>query len=119
VSRRAFIKAAAGTAVFAYGAGLLRPLPVFADPPGTGTPQPIPGGAPELGGVYHVFLPAPGDEPSTITDINGFVGLAVLRGHWTGPGATADSMWEADMRFMKGLFVGTDGRSRQGTFGFV
>jgi hypothetical protein len=119
VSRRAFIKTAAGTAALAYGSGLLRPLWAFADPPGTGTPQPIPGGAPELGGVYHVFLPAPGNEPSTITDLNGFVGLAVLQGHWTGPGATADSMWEADMRFMKGLFVGTDGRSREGTFGFV
>lgn len=119
LSRRTFLKAAAGSAALAYGSSLLAPLQAMAAPPGTGTPVPIPGGAPELGGVFHVFFPVPGMEPATITDFNGFVGLAVIDGHWTGPGATAESMFEADMRFMKGLFVGTDGRSRQGAFGFV
>ncbi len=119
VSRRSFLRAAAGTAALAYGSRLLGPIGALAAPPGTGTPKPIPGGAPELGGVFHLFLPAPGAEPSTITDFNGFTGLAVLRGHWNGPGSTAASMYEADMRFMNGLFIGTDGESRQGTFGFV
>jgi hypothetical protein len=119
VPRRTFLKAAAGSAAVACGSGLLHPWRALADPPGSGTPVPIPGGAPELGGVFHVFLPFPGMEPSTITDFNGFTGVAVIDGHWTGPGSTAESMYEADMRFMKGLFVGADGRSRQGTFGFI
>lgn len=119
IRRRTFLKAAAGSAAVAYGSGLLHPWRALADPPGTGVPLPIPGGAPELGGVFHVFLPFPGMEPSTITDFNGFTGVAVIDGHWTGPGSTPDSMYEADMRFMKGLFVGTDGRARQGAFGFV
>jgi hypothetical protein len=119
LSRRAFLRSAAGSAALAYGSGVMRPWQALAGPPGTGTPVPIPGGTPELGGGFHVFLPGPGMEPSTITDFNGFTGLAVVDGHWGGPGATADSMYEADMRFMQGLFVGTDGRSRRGTFGFV
>jgi hypothetical protein len=31
----------------------------------------------------------------------------------------SSGVWEADMRFMKGLFVGTDGRRQQGSFAFI
>lgn len=119
VSRRAFLRAAAGTAAAAYGSQMLGSFPAVAAPPRAGTPQPIPGGAPELGGVFHVFLPGPGNEPSTITDFRGSVGLAVLRGGWTGPGATAESTYESDMRFMRGQYIGTDGQPHPANFGFI
>jgi hypothetical protein len=52
---------------------------------------------------------------SSITDFNGVVGAAETQG-------TANRgafNFDADMRFMQGLYVGTDGRLRQGSFGFI
>jgi hypothetical protein len=124
-SRRTFLRRSAGAAGLALGSGVLRQLPSSAAPPGTGEPSPIPGGIqPVPGGpVFHIFLPGEGSEPSTITDLNGSVGVAVVQGTWdatgTPTGGVSSGVWEADMRFMKGLFVGTDGRRRQGAFGFV
>jgi hypothetical protein len=73
--------------------------------------------------VFHVFLPGTGSEPSTITDFNGFAGVSVTQGTWsatgTPTGGVFSGVWEADTRFMDGLFVGTDGLRRQGAFGFV
>jgi hypothetical protein len=125
VSRRAFLRGTAGAAGLALGSGLLRQLPASAARPGTGQPNPIPGGIqPVPGGpVFHVFLPGAGSEPSTITDFNGSVGVGVVQGTWSATGSptggVSSGVWEADMRFMKGLFVGTDGLRRQGTFGFI
>ena len=123
VSRRAFLRGSAGAAGLLLGSGLLQQLPALAAPPGTGQPKPIPGGITVGGTTFHLFLPGPGAEPSTITDLNGFSGVAVLDGTWaatgTPTGGVSSGVWEADMRFMKGLFVGTDGRRRQGAFGFI
>src|SRR5215469_1748035 len=50
------------------------------------TPLPIPGGLQLLGPtgpLFHVFLPAPSVEPSTITNFNGFVGWAAVGGMGT------------------------------------
>jgi hypothetical protein len=73
--------------------------------------------------VFHIFLPGEGSEPSTITDFNGSVGVSVVQGTWsatgTPTGGVSSGVWEADTRFMKGLFVGSDGQRRQGAFGFV
>src|SRR5215475_10922936 len=84
MSRRRFAHAAAGTAFAGVvGSRLWRPERAEA---GSFAPVPIPGGTPGLGGAYHVFGPAPtgGDpidaEPSTITNLNGFVGLAYISG---------------------------------------
>src|SRR5258708_3296124 len=58
--------------------------PGLAGAQGAGDPVPIPGGTPFLGGGFHVFGPAaiptdPADaEPSTITDFDGFLGLAYI-----------------------------------------
>jgi hypothetical protein len=123
VSRRAFLRGSAGAAGLLLGSGLLQQLPARAAPPGTGQPKPIPGGITVGGTTFHLFLPGPGAEPATITDLNGFSGVAVLDGTWaatgTPTGGVASGVWEADMRFMKGLFVGTDGRRRQGAFAFI
>src|SRR5437588_150043 len=77
LSRRQFLHSAAGAAglALAWGPGLAK-----AD--GSGDPVPIPGGI--GGGVFRVFGPAllgpANQEPSTITNFNGFVGLAYING---------------------------------------
>jgi hypothetical protein len=63
-------------------------------------------------------------EPITITDFKGSVGLAYLNGMVTRRRrSTGESVQlpflGADMRFMKGVYRGADGRVRRGTFGFI
>jgi hypothetical protein len=91
-------------------------------------PVPIPGGSPFLGGAYHVFGPAAFDpidaEPITITNLNGFVGLAYISGMVTQTNTRTGEVLRlpfvnSDMRFMQGDFRGTDGRVHQGAFAFV
>ena len=128
LSRRQFMRTAGGAAAVgaALGYGLCRPGPAAARP--GPEPVPIPGGTPLLGGAYHVFGPGlidPVDaEPSSITDFNGFVGLAFISGtvrrtnQVTGQVRTLPFV-DSDMRFMKGLYRGTDGRLHRGGFAFI
>jgi hypothetical protein len=130
MTRRQFTRAATGTALFggALGAGCLKPA--LADN-WSFAPVPIPGGTPGLGGFYHVFGPSPtmgGDpinaEPSTITNLDGFVGLAYISGMVTRRNSkTGEKLrlpfQNSDMRFMKGNFRGTDGDIHQSTFALV
>jgi hypothetical protein len=58
-------------------------------------------------------------EPSAITDFHGAVGAAVVDGTGTwkvGGTAPETLLFDTDMRFMQGVFLGTDGRSHKGTF---
>jgi hypothetical protein len=115
LSRRQFMGAAAATGA-AVGASVLTPLTAVGDASTTAAPNPIPPN-PALGGL-RVWLPGKTNEPSTIYDFNGFVGVAAIEGTGTGtegPGLTFD----ADQRFMDGVFVGSDGAIHHGTFGFV
>ena len=129
MTRRDFALTATGTAVFgsALGAGFLKPALAsnwsFA-------PVPIPGGSPALGGFYHVFGPASGlpdpidAEPSTITNLDGFVGLAYISGMVTRTNSKTGERLrlpyrESDMRFMQGKFRGTDGNIHESTFALV
>ena len=88
-------------------------------------PLPIPGGLQLLGPsgpLFHVFLPAPGVEPCTITNFNGFVGWAAAGGMGTHTviGEAAEHLhFEADVRFMIGEFVGADSRNHHGAFAFI
>jgi hypothetical protein len=75
-----------------------------------------------------VFGPAAFDpvdaEPITITNFNGFVGLAYISGMVTQTNTktgqkTRYPFVNSDMRFMQGAFRGTDGRIHQATFGFI
>jgi len=129
MSRRSFGRLIAGTAVVggAAGTGLLRPEAVTAAP-ATFAPVPIPGASPVLGGSYHVFGPGlidPVDaEPSTITNFDGFMGLAYLNGMVTQTNKQTGEtdrypFLNSDMRFMTGNFRGTDGSMHQGTFALV
>ena len=124
-SRRQFVRTAAGTATVALGAGLLTPGLVAAAP-SSALPNPIPGGIVGPGGVLlHVFPPSPNpppSEPSTITDFNGAVGLAIVDGmgtHTDAAGVVTHQPFDVDMRFFKGLYTGRDGRNHQGTFAFI
>jgi TAT (twin-arginine translocation) pathway signal sequence len=129
LSRRNFIRTAAGAAAAgaAIGSGLWQPRLLQAR---TLDPVPIPGGSPLLGGAFHIYGPGfpdfdpPDAEPSTITDFNGFVGLAYISGTCTRTNEVTNEQVELpylfnDMRFMRGVYKATDGRLHQGTFGFV
>jgi hypothetical protein len=45
-------------------------------------------------------------------------GASEIRGTAHGSDGTAYD-FDADMRFMRGVYVGLDGRKHQGTFGFI
>ncbi len=118
VSRRNFLRGGAVTLGSLAGAGILSRSAFGAS---GADPRPIPGGFDEnfnpvpATPLIHVLPPIQGFELATITDFNGVVGAAELQG-------TANNgafNFDADMRFMQGLYVGTDGRLRQGSFGFV
>jgi hypothetical protein len=126
-SRRQFTRTVGGAAV--AGATIASGILTAQGPKGdTFTPVPIPGGTPVLGGAFHVFGPGiidPVDaEPSSITNFNGFVGLAFISGMVTRTDtSTGESLRlpfvNNDMRFMIGTFRGSDGRVHQGAFAFI
>jgi hypothetical protein len=64
-----------------------------------------------------------GRDPSVIFNFKGFVGEADFNLTGTGTdldtGAAAPYTFHTDMRFMHGVFVGTDQIERHGTFAFV
>jgi hypothetical protein len=128
LSRRQFARTAAGTAVVGatLGAGVWRSA--LAKARGSNEPVPIPGGTPFLGGAFHVFGPGLIDpidaQPSTITDFNGFVGVAFISGEVTRTNTATGEVRtlpfvNSDMRFMKGVFRGADGQIHHGAFAFV
>jgi hypothetical protein len=134
-SRRAFL----GTAGGVLGAGLLSPTLAYAQGNDddkrhdeSAQPNSIPGGVAPFApfGVFIHHNPlnpshplANINDPSQITDFDGFVGLTHIRGGGTGTdtgtGVTTPLAYQADMGFSKGKFIGTDGRQHEGTFAFV
>ena len=98
---------------------------------GGAAPLPIPGGfANPTGGPFLHFnfsgpadAPPPfGNEPSTITDFNGDIGVAHVNGTGTGTestGATSTLYFTVDVRFMTGLYQGADGNLHRATFAEV
>lgn len=130
ISRRQIIRTAVGASGLLIGARVLQPL--LASAAGYDDPKPIPGGIAVAGVGYHVFLPGhpPTDtagtminEPSTITDFNGVVGIMDATGTGMGTELTTGSKiplaFEVDLRFMKGTYIAQDGKARIATFGFV
>lgn len=128
LSRRQFVRTAAGASALAVGASMGWPAAAFASRSSNDDPKPIPGGTDllallgrESGPLFHFFFPAFGEDTSTITDFKGLIAAAEIQGSGvgTGPGETLTLTYDADMRFMRGEYVAVDGRHRQGTFGFV
>jgi hypothetical protein len=125
-SRRQLLRQA-GVAGLAVGSGLWLPTAARADD--DVNPKPIPGTThfgPPINNDFHFFFPGPadaGNEPSLITDFNGFIGVIDAKGTGTGTdtttGKTTPYLWATDMRFMQGVYVGVDGKTHQGTFAFV
>jgi hypothetical protein len=121
MSRGALLKGAAGAGGAAVTSGLW--MPALARAGGhtaTASPKPVPPN-PALGGL-HVYLPGENSEPSTITDLNGFVGIGAVRGAGTATmadGSTQRLYFDVDNRFMRGEYVGEDGRLHHGTFAFT
>ena len=120
VSRRALLRSAVAAGGVA-GLGLFRAGPAFA---ADASPTPIPGGfnarfqpVPSHP-VIHVFVPGPGNELSTITDLNGVVAATEIQGFAQGSDGSMLS-FDCDMRFMQGMYIAADRRLRQGTFGFI
>ena len=109
-SRRGFLQAGA-----TLGAGLAIPRMLHASGV-QALPNPIPGGLDLLGNgqIFHVYLPGTAPELSTITDFNGVLGATEVLGNWSGGGVTppADTplVFDADIRFMDGEYIGRDGR---------
>ncbi len=134
LSRRSLIRVGASAVV---GAGLLRSKKAFADDDGEhaacALANPIPGGVTPFkpfGVVVHHNPLSPANrlavaninDPSQITDFDGFVGLTHIRGGGTGTDSVTGPStlaFQADMGFSQGKFIGADGRRHEGTFAFV
>jgi hypothetical protein len=120
LSRRAFMGSMAGVAGAAIGAGLF-PSTALAKS-SNAAPKPTPNTT-TVGGVpFHFTFFGSGLDPSSIGDFNGLVGVADVQG--TGKatnsdGSTETLLFDTDMRFMSGAYVGKDGEVHRRTFGFV
>ena len=121
MSRAAFIKGVAGAGGAAVTSGLWMPALARAGGKTTSAaPTPVPPN-PALGGL-HINLPGENSEPSAITDLNGFVGIGAVNGAGTATlasGSTERLFFDVDNRFMRGEYVGADGRMHHGTFAFT
>jgi hypothetical protein len=118
-SRRRFLTAGAGLgAAGFFGTQVIGAGPALAARR-AGDPRPIPGGIQPFGPgteVFHVFFPGEG-EPNTITDFNGFVGVAHITG--AGAGAGANLSFDVDNRFITGEYIALNGQHFNATFGFL
>jgi len=122
VSRRRFIGGAATALGTVLGASVLRPGAALAVKTRNAAPNPIPGGTNVGGQLFHFNFFGPGLEPASITDFNGFVGVADVQGTGTATnpdGSTETLLYDTDVRFMKGVYIGKDGAVHKGTFGFI
>ncbi len=121
-SRRQLLRDGAMAVGGAAGLGFIDPWSALARAPAA--PRPIPGGFDHSfnlvpsGAFIHVLPPGIGFEMSTITDFHGVVGGSEIRGTAHGSDGSAYD-FDTDMRFMRGAYVGLDGRVHHGTFGFI
>ena len=118
-SRRQLLQRGAVALGGVAGLGLLDPSSVFGS--AAAAPRPIPGGFDmsfnivPSGAFIHVIPPSVGLEMSSITDFNGVVGGSETQGTANQGAYTFD----CDMRFMRGAYVGVDGRLHNSSFGFI
>jgi hypothetical protein len=119
LSRRTFVGAVSGVTSAVLGAGLV--WPTAAGAAGT-DPKPTTNVI-TIGGVnFHLTFFGAGVDPSSLTDFNGFVGVADVQGTGTArnPDGTQESLlFDTDMRFASGVYVGQDGAVHKGAFTFV
>ena len=125
-SRRQLMKTAAGTAGLGMISGLGVPKLARAQAK-SGEPKPITGGVIAFNTPVHHYPLALSvgkplsevNDPSEITDFNGFVGGVHILGQGTGTGFAAPLAFQTDMGFMQGEFVGDDDKHHNRTFVFI
>ncbi|TAN34587.1 twin-arginine translocation signal domain-containing protein [bacterium] len=120
LSRRQFIGAASAATGAALTSGLWSPLAVLADDDGLVMPRPVGQNFQPLGRgteIFHFALPGTGD-PSTIGDFKGTVGIVDIEGNGSDSAGNALT-FGADMRFMRGSYIGVDGERHRGAFAFI
>jgi hypothetical protein len=123
LSRRQFLGATAAGAGAIAGSGLLSPM-LAAAKGGSAAPRPIDYGfqIPGTGITFHASGLDASSELGVITDFTGSVGAADVQGNGTGfqPGHKPERLlFDSDMRFMQGRYVGQDGETHDGTFAFI
>ena len=127
MARRQFMGTAVGSTAAALGAGLWLPTLAQAGAPTSVLPKPIPGGqqfpfvVPPTTEFFHVLGPNAQSENSSITDFNGALAAAHILGtatEYQGNTTTPGLLLDGDLRFMQGVYIGVDGQTHQGTFGF-
>lgn len=111
---------ALGVTGAAFGAGLLPTAVLAKTKTANATPRPTPNTSALP--PFHLTFFGPTTDPSSIGDFNGFVGVADVQG--TGTATNPDGskevlVFDTDMRFMSGHYIGMDGHVHKGTFGFV
>ena len=122
MSRRTALRHGAVASTALAGIGLLDAAPALAS--WGSQPRPIPGGVDETftpvptNPTWHFLFPAFGNEAITITDFHGVMGAAETQGYVHGSDGKTYT-FDADLRFMRGTYVGRDGRTREGSFGFI
>ena len=102
--------------------GLLWPAAASAGSFSVAPPRPTPATTTVNGVDFHFVSFGPGVDPSSITDFKGLVGVADVRGTGTArnpDGSVETLLFDTDMRFMQGTYVGLDGAVHEATFGFV
>jgi hypothetical protein len=133
MTRRKFLGSAALAGGAAATAGIWLPEFARAAAFAESDPRFIPGGTklPFQPTPFHFFFPTGGPpgavtvlsghgDPSLITDFDGMIGVADVGDTMGTEVGTGTRMhWKADVRFMKGTYVGTQGDTRTGAFAFV
>lgn len=123
ISRRRFLGSAAAAAglVLGWRTGLVQAA-------GSKEPVPVPGCLDVGGQHFHVCAPGAlgpaNQDPSTITDFDGFVGLAYINGMVTETNVKTGvsrrlPFQTSDMRIMQGFYRDQKGKVRSGTFALV
>jgi hypothetical protein len=98
-------------------------MPMLAEAGGSAAPTPIPYGSTINDALFHFLFPVADTDVSSIFNFKGVVGVADI----DGPGAgthkgkplPANAQFGSDNRFMKGTYIGTDGKRHRGTFAFI
>jgi len=114
--------AAAAATGASLGTGFLWPAAGSARTLANAAPKPTPNTTTINGVSFHFVSFGPGVDSSSITDFKGSFGVADVRGKGTAvhpDGSTETLLFDTDMRFMQGVYVGQDGAVHSGTFGFV
>jgi hypothetical protein len=127
LSRRRFLQAAAGTAGGIVGAGLLSPMRARAEddcilpkPTTVLLPADLLGpGIPPFPIHDSVGLADQGSDATNITDFFGEIGNALGGGTGTDSQGNDLTITVGAFKFMKGVYVGVDGKFHWGAFAFI